>query len=259
MQVEVKNLSVALGRYKVPILKHVDFFAESGQVTGLIGPNGSGKSTLLRCIYRVLDYQEGQVFINGKELRSMPVRESAQAMAVLAQQSKLSFDFTVEKIVMMGRYPYKNALESENQKDRDLVQESLELVNMESYKNRMFSSLSGGEKQRVLLARALAQDTPILILDEPTNHLDIRHQLQIMELCQSLNKTVITAIHDLNVAAQYCDTLFALKSGRVVASGKSDEILNPDLIKDLYETEAERVRDRNGNPRIFFYGNQLSG
>lgn len=256
MDIEVKNLSIALGRRPTPILKKVNFAAPRGKVTGIIGPNGSGKSTLLKCIYRVLQPQEGEILLKGVPLTSLPYRESAQAIAVLAQQSELPFDFTVEKIVMMGRYPYKRGLESDNQKDWDLVQSSLEKVAMDSYRDRMFSSLSGGEKQRVLLARALAQDTPILILDEPTNHLDIRYQLQIMGLCHKLNKTVITAIHDLNVAAQYCDQIYALKAGQVYAQGSPDEILTAQLIKDLYETEAEMVRDRNGKPRIFFYGEE---
>lgn len=253
MDIEVKNLSIALGRQAVPILHQVNFKAESKKVTGIIGPNGSGKSTLLKCIYRVLEPQEGEIYLDGKSLKTMPVRDSAKAIAVLAQQYNLSFDFTVEKIVMMGRYPHKKPLESNNKHDFSLVQKSLATVNMEDYSQRMFSSLSGGEKQRVLLARALAQDTPALILDEPTNHLDIRYQLQIMSLCRKLDKTVVTAIHDLNVAAQFCDMIYALKAGRVVACGSPEEILNAELIQSLYATEAEMVRDRNGKPRIFFY------
>lgn len=251
MDIQVKNLSIRLGNKQ--ILNKVSLQAREGCFTGLIGPNGSGKSTLLKCIYRVLQPDFGQILLGGRELWGMSVRDSAKALAVLAQNSDLPFDFSVEKMVLMGRYPHKNALESDSALDYEWVEKALRLVDLLDYRERMFSTLSGGEKQRVLLARALAQDTPILILDEPTNHLDIKYQLQVMSLCHQMKKTVISAVHDLNIAAQFCDHVFALKEGCMVADGSPDELFTSAFIRELYETEAERVLDREGKPRIFFY------
>lgn len=254
MDIQVSNLSICLG--KKQILNNVSLFAREGCFTGLIGPNGSGKSTLLKCIYRVLKPDTGSILIGDRELQSMPVRDSAKALAVLAQYSEMPFDFTVEKMVMMGRYPHKSALESDSSGDYEWVEKSLRTVDLLDYRKRMFSTLSGGEKQRVLLARALAQDTPVLILDEPTNHLDIKYQLQMMSLCVQMKKTVISAIHDLNIAAQFCDHLYALKEGNMVADGTPDELFSTEFIRNLYETEAEKVSDRKGKPRIFFYAGE---
>lgn len=254
MDIQVKNLSIRLGKRQ--ILNSVSLQAREGCFTGLIGPNGSGKSTLLKCIYRVLQPDSGQILLGGRELWGMSVRDSAKALAVLAQNSDLPFDFSVEKMVLMGRYPHKNALESDSALDYEWVEKALRLVDLLDYRERMFSTLSGGEKQRVLLARALAQDTPILILDEPTNHLDIKFQLQVMSLCHQMKKTVISAVHDLNIAAQFCDQVFALKGGSMVADGSPDELFTSSFIRELYETEAERVTDREGKPRIFFYASK---
>ncbi len=251
MDIRVNNVSIRLGKRQ--ILNKVSLFAREGRLTGLIGPNGSGKSTLLKCLYRVLEPDSGSIQVGGKELRRMSFRDSAQTLAVLPQHSEMPFDFTVEKMVLMGRYPYKSALESDSTRDYEWVEESLRTVDLLDYRERMFSTLSGGEKQRVLLARALAQDTPVLILDEPTNHLDIKYQLQIMSLCARLGKTVIAAMHDLNIAAQFCDHIFALKEGEMVADGPPDHLFSTEFIRELYETEAEKVRDRQGKPRIFFY------
>ncbi len=251
MDIRVDNISICLGKRQ--ILNKVSLFAREGQLTGLIGPNGSGKSTLLKCLYRVLEPDSGSIQIGGKELRRMSFRDSAQTLAVLPQYSEMPFDFSVEKMVMMGRYPYKSALESDSTRDYEWVEESLRTVDLLDYRERMFSTLSGGEKQRVLLARALAQDTPILILDEPTNHLDIKYQLQIMSLCARLKKTVIAAMHDLNMAAQFCDHIFALKEGEMLADGPPEHLFSTEFILELYETEAEKVTDRQGKPRIFFY------
>lgn len=255
MDIQVKKLSIRLGNKQ--ILSGVSLQAREGCFTGLIGPNGSGKSTLLKCIYRVLQPDSGQILLGGRGLWGMSVRDSAKALAVLAQNSDLPFDFSVEKMVLMGRYPHKNALESDSALDYEWVEKALSLVDLLDYRKRMFSTLSGGEKQRVLLARALAQDTPILILDEPTNHLDIKFQLQVMSLCHQMKKTVISAVHDLNIAAQFCDHVFALKEGSMVADGSPDELFTSAFIRELYETEAERVLDRERKPRIFFYASRI--
>ena len=154
---------------------------------------------------------------------------------------------------MMGRAPHKRALDRDNAQDHQMVAQALETVGMADFARRSFATLSGGEQQRVILARALAQDTPCLILDEPTNHLDIKYQLQLMDIVKSLDRTVIAAIHDLNIAAMYCDRLYAVKEGRVVANGTPEEVLTPELIRTVYEVNAEVFRDREGGLRIFYH------
>ena len=183
------------------ILKGVSLQAGDRELVGVIGPNGSGKSTLLKCIYRVLQPTGGAVYLDGKPLSAHTFRESARKVAVVAQHNYYNFDFSVRDVVLMGRSPHKRALERDNAGDFRIVEEALEKVGMLGFANRSFSTLSGGEQQRVILARALAQQTPCLILDEPTNHLDIKYQLQLMDLVRGLDRTVIAAVHDLNIAA----------------------------------------------------------
>ena len=192
-------------------MKGISVDSGNKELVGIIGPNGSGKSTLLKCIYRVLKADSGAVYLDGDELYSMNAKSSAKKMAVVAQHNYYNFDFSVREVVLMGRAPHKKALERDNAKDYQIVEEALQRVQMEQFADRSFSTLSGGEQQRVILARALAQQTPALILDEPTNHLDITHQIMLMELVKTLDVTVISAIHDLNIAAAYQQKCLLLK------------------------------------------------
>ena len=242
-------------RYRVrgrEILRGIDFHVEKGEFVGLIGPNGSGKSTFLKNIYKVLHPQSGDIFLMGGDLLAMSNREMAQRLAVMAQEQEAAFDFTVEEVVMMGRQARKRLLETESQEDRALVTQVLERIQLTPLREQGFSTLSGGEKQRVLMARALAQQTPILILDEPTNHLDIKYQLQLMELLRQSGRTVVAAIHDLNLAAAYCHRLYALKNGVIVGEGTPRELLTPAFLREVYEVEAEVLTGRDGTLRVFF-------
>lgn len=250
MKVTVQNLEKKLGSN--PVVRDVTLDIPENRVFGIIGPNGSGKSTLLRCIYRVLQPDGGAVFLDGTPLREQSLRRTARQMAVVAQHNNYNFDFTVEEIVLMGRSPHKRPFERDNADDRRIAAQSLEQVGLSGFETRSFSSLSGGEQQRVILARALAQQTPCLILDEPTNHLDIRYQLQLMELVRSLGRTVITAVHDLNIAAVYCDTLAVLDKGCLVAVGSPREVLTPELLRQVYGVTARVRQDENGVPYILF-------
>ena len=175
-------------------------------------------------------------------------------MGVVAQHNYYNFEFTVREVVMMGRAPHKKALERDNAKDYEIVEEALKTVGMEGFAQRSFSTLSGGEQQRVILARALAQQTPCLILDEPTNHLDITHQLQLMRIVKNLSATVISAIHDLNIAAMFCDRIYALKEGRIIAQGTPREVLTEDFIRQVYQVDAEIAKDSSGQMHILFKG-----
>ena len=250
---EIKSEGIRVSFDGEEILKGVSLEAGKKEFVGLIGPNGSGKSTLLKCIYRVLKPVKGAVYLNGQELRSMSVKSSAKKMAVVAQHNYYNFDFPGPDVVLMGRAPHKRALERDNARDYQLVAQALETVGMAAFAGRSFSTLSGGEQQRVILARALAQDTPCLILDEPTNHLDIKYQLQLMDIVKGLDRTVVAAIHDLNIAAMYCDRLYALKDGEIVAVGTPGEVLTPDFIRRVYEVDARTFTDETGQLHILYH------
>lgn len=250
MKITTQQLHAVLGNTE--ILRGIDFEANEGEFVGIIGPNGSGKSTLLRCLYRVLTPSEGAVFLDGKKLSSYRVKESAQKLAVVAQHNYYNFEFSVRDVVMMGRAPHKRALDRDTAEDYQIMRQSLKAVGMQEFEERSFSTLSGGEQQRIILARALAQQTPCLILDEPTNHLDIKYQLWLMDIVKNLDCTVISAVHDLNIAAMYCDRLYAMKQGKLIAQGTPHELLTPDLIRELYEVDAEVSIDGKGQLRIFY-------
>ena len=212
---------------------------QSGEFVGLVGPNGSGKSTLLKTVYKLLKPQKGAVLLDGQNLLGLSNKEAARELAVVAQESGGGFEFTVEEIVMMGRHPYKTLFESDSTLDEEIVSRCLQRVGMFSMKDRSFTNLSGGEKQRVLIARALVQDTSFLILDEPTNHLDIGYQIGIMDLIKSIGITTFAAIHDLNIAAMYCDRVIILKDGQIINSGSPRDIFTAELILDLFGIEVE--------------------
>lgn len=238
------------------ILKKASLSAQNN-IIGIIGPNGSGKSTLLKCIYRVLKADEGMILLDDTPLSKLSVKESAKKVAVVAQHNFYNFDFTIEEVVLMGRSPHKKNLERDNAEDYRIVDECIDQVGMGAFKGRSFSSLSGGEQQRIILARALAQQTECIVLDEPTNHLDIKYQLQLMDIVKKLKITVIAAFHDLNIAAMYCDYLYAMKSGEIAYEGRPEEVLIKETIQDLYEVTADIGKDRYGQIRITFYPGHL--
>lgn len=248
---QVENLSFKIKEKK--ILIQAGFQVHEGEFVGIIGPNGSGKSTLLKNVYKVLKPQEGKIMFMNRDLLTMSNREMAQQLAVVIQEQEASFDFTVEEVVMMGRHAKKKMMESENEADREIVHQTLRATGLYEIREQSFITLSGGEKQRAFIARALVQDTPCLLLDEPTNHLDIKYQLELMNLVKAQKKTVVAVIHDLNIASMYCDRLYALKEGKIVASGTPKQVLTPEFIKEVYEVEAEIVDDTRGQSRILFY------
>ena len=241
MKITTEQLQATLGGSH--ILKGVSIEVSDKDFVGIIGPNGSGKSTLLKSIYRVLTPQSGTVFLDGNALNSYKPKESARKMAVVAQHNYYNFEFSVQDVVLMGRAPHKKAMERDNADDYRIVREALEKVNMGGFAQRSFSTLSGGEQQRVILVRALAQQTQCLILDEPTNHLDIKYQLQLMDIVRSLRLTVVAAIHDLNIAAMYCNKLFVLQNGRIIAFGPPKQVLTREFIRQVYEVEAKLYTD----------------
>lgn len=236
MKLQVKNLRFKLGAKA--LLKDVSFDVPQGAFVGIIGPNGSGKSTLLKNIYRLHTPSSGTILLDNKVLTQMKSKACAKEIAVLAQETHTPFDFTVEQIVRMGRYPYKSILGDYTQSDLELVNEMLQKVGLVHDKDRLFSELSGGEKQRVLMARALAQHTQFLVLDEPTNHLDIGYQIQLMDLVKDLGVTTLAALHDINLAAMYCDYLLVMQEGEIVQAGGVEEVVTEKMLKEVFGVNA---------------------
>ncbi|KJK51331.1 ABC transporter ATP-binding protein [Lentzea aerocolonigenes] len=227
------------------IISDISLAAEN-EVVGIVGPNGSGKSTTLRCVYRALKPDSGAVLIDGTNVHKR--HDLARELAALTQESQVEFDFTVAEIVEMGRLPHERSV-----RDAQAVRDALATVDITHLASRSFLSLSGGERQRVLIARAIAQEPRVLVLDEPTNHLDIRHQLEVLALARGLGITVLTVLHDLNLAASYCDRLCVLDEGRLVASGTPAEVLVPELIAKVFHVTAHVVRHpTTGVPQLLF-------
>lgn len=247
MEILAEAVKMAFG--SKTILHGIDFTLHNKEFVGIIGPNGSGKSTFLKCVYRVQKPTDGRISFNGKNLDELSYRESALQLAVVAQHNVYSFDFSVLEVVLMGRSPHKKILEHDNLEDYKIARKALATVGLADFEERSFATLSGGEQQRVILARALTQQTECLVLDEPTNHLDIKYQLQIMDIVKALDLTVVAAVHDLNIAAMYCDRLVAIKSGQVVGLGTPRELLTERFIYDMYGVRC-RVDEEENTGRI---------
>lgn len=251
MKLEVEN--VVWGAEGRKILRGVSLEVGPGEVVGLIGPNGSGKTSLLRCVYKVLKPQAGLISLGKEDVLRTSVRRMARLTAVMPQETPGEFDFTAREIVAMGRSPHKALFERETAEDREIVEDSLTRVGMLPFVGRHFRTLSGGEKQKVLIARALAQRTSLLVLDEPTNHLDVGHQLEVLGLIRSLRVSTLAALHDLNLAALFCDRLYVLHGGEIFASGFPEEVLTPRLIREVYGVASEvGVHPATGKPHIIF-------
>lgn len=237
----------------LPILDHISVVVQPQELMGLLGPNGSGKSSLLRTVYRVLKPHSGTVWLDDDNVWCLTVRQVAQRTAVVTQEREGEFDFTVSEIVLMGRYPHQRMFQGESAADMRIVAEALARVGLIGFEERPFHTLSGGEKQRVLIARALAQQARLLVLDEPTNHLDIHYQIEIMRLVRNLKVTTLAAMHDLNLAAYFCDRICLIHQGRVVAVGTPEEVLTPQTIQMVYGIAAEvQLHPRTGKLNIVF-------
>ena len=235
------------------ILRDVAVDVAAGELVGVLGPNGSGKSSLLRCIYRALRPNAGYIALDGDNVWDLDPREAARRTATVLQETPGEFEFVVWEMVLMGRTPHKSMFARENAEDHNLVESALAQVGMLSFADRSFVTLSGGEKQRVLIARALAQQARFLILDEPTNHLDVRYQLEILDLVRGLRVTTFTALHDLNLAATYCDRLYIMSEGEIVAAGTPEDVFQPALLRKVFGVEAEvQVHPRTGKLHIVF-------
>jgi iron complex transport system ATP-binding protein len=236
MSLRLDQLSVDIAGRR--IVAGITIAVGDQEFAGLVGPNGSGKSTILKTIYRVNRPSAGRILLDGTDLLSLRPRDAARRIAVVAQETTSEFDFTVREMVMIGRTPHKRSFDRDTAADRDIVDHAIERVGCEQLTLRRFNTLSGGEKQLILIARALAQEADHLILDEPTNHLDIHHQVEILEIVAGLGVTVLAALHDLSLAALFCHTIHVLSEGQVVTAGPPGAVLTPETIRRAYGADV---------------------
>ena len=236
-----------------PIVADVDLEVNPGEMVALVGPNGSGKSTLLRTAYRALRPTSGAVLLDGADTWRLSGREAALRRAVLTQHQAISAEFTAREVAAMGRNPHHGPLSRPGSADRRIVREAMERLGIAWAAEHPYSTLSGGEQQRVLLARALAQQAPLIILDEPTNHLDIRAQLDLLHTIRELGVSVLAALHDLDHAAGTADRIAVLQAGRLVATGPTLQVLQPELIAQVFGVQAHvGPHPLHGRPHITF-------
>lgn len=251
----VENVTFSHGKHTV--LKDIHLNIEKGFFYGLVGPNGSGKTTLLDLLSNHLTPQRGTVQLYGKSTKSYSNNMLAKNVAMVPQEFHLGFDFSVFDIVLMGRHPHIPRFSNPSEYDLHQVENALEQMDILHLKNRLVTKLSGGEKQRVVVARALAQETEVLILDEATSNLDIHHTIEIMKVVKektlTTDSTVIAAIHDLNLASSFCDELIILKNGMLFNQGPVSKLINPELIKNVFSIEADIIKGiGDQGPRIFY-------
>lgn len=251
MELHIEGVTVELGG--TLICQDVSFEVPSGSLVGLVGPNGSGKTTLLRTVYRLLRPRLGRVVVGGDDVWSLSPRDSARRTAVVVQEPAHDFDFTVSAVVGMGRTPHKRGFERDSANDKMLVADAIARVGMTAFAERPFGTLSGGEKQRALIARSVAQQAQVLVLDEPTNHLDLRYQLETLQLIVSLGVTSIMAIHDVNLASQFCDEVVLMKQGAIHSAGPTGAVLSAEAIQDLFEVDVEVATTASGH-KTFWLG-----
>ena len=236
------------------ILANVDVQVPTGSFTGLLGPNGAGKSTLLRGLARLGKLDEGVIHIGSDNVHELPRRALARRLALVEQRSDTDIDLSVLDVVLLGRTPYRAALQADSVTDVTIAMHQLERVDLAHLAHRRWHTLSGGEQQRVHLARALTQEPSLLVLDEPTNHLDVGHALQLLAMVEHSGLTVLAALHDVNLAAAFCDRLVVLHQGRVAAAGPPEEVLTADLMAEVCDVEADvAVHPRTGRPHLWFH------
>jgi iron complex transport system ATP-binding protein len=225
-----------------PVLKGVSLEVRQGELIGVLGPNGSGKTTLLMALSGIIPFQRGRVELFGSPLEKLKPKDRALKMAGVMQGAEARFPFTCEEVVRMGRYPHQKRWQMDSAEDSAIVRRSIELTDTEELAERLITTTSGGEKQRVLMAKALAQDAPILLLDEAVSAMDVHRKLQIFRVLERLNDedklTVIAVLHDVNLAALFCRRLIFIKDGRVVADGPTDEVLTSEILEDVYQARA---------------------
>lgn len=236
----VKVDKLSGGYHKTLVIKDTSFTVKKGDFLGIIGPNGSGKSTLLRLMSRVLYPRSGSIALEGKDIAQMNLKEFCRKLAFVPQDTLINFSFSVEEIVLMGRIPHLKRMQFETKSDFSIAHHALSLTDTLYIKEKAIDELSAGERQRVIIAKALAQEPILLLLDEPTSHLDIGHQVQVLDLLKKLNRdkslTVVMVMHDLNLASEYCNRIILLNQGCIFKNDTPEEVLTYQNIEAVYKT-----------------------
>ncbi|MGO1198384.1 MAG: ABC transporter ATP-binding protein [Dermabacteraceae bacterium] len=254
---EARGLRHGFGTREV--LAGLDLTVGAGEVVGLVGPNGSGKTTALRILHRALVPNAGQVLLEGRDLGEYSGRERARRIAVMAQELTGEVPLSVADVVLLGRIPHAGAFGGTAEEDLDIAADALTSAGALHLAGREFGLLSGGEKQRVLIARALAQQPRLLLMDEPTNHLDIGSQHQVLRIVREKGVATVVVLHDLNLAARYCDRVMVLDHGRVLADGPPSSALTAELVSTTYDVAAEHARAEDGIVQLLFRGQSRAG
>jgi iron complex transport system ATP-binding protein len=240
--IRAEHLSFSYSKNTAPVLNDVSFLTPEGKITGIIGPNGSGKTTLLRCISGYLVPNTGKVFLDERNVRRLSTHEISKSMALVQQQFSTEYDFSVSDIVLTGRNPYVRKIHGESEEDYEIARESMRLVGIEELSDRSIFELSGGERQLVMLARAICQSAPVMLLDEPVTGLDIRHQIQFLNTVRQMSQqktiSVICVLHDLNLCMSFCDHVLLLKDGKVFAEGDPGSVLTRSAVEEVYQTSV---------------------
>jgi iron complex transport system ATP-binding protein len=255
----IEFLDIYSGYDQSDVLKGVSLTIKDNDFAVILGPNGAGKSTLLYTLIGYLPLRKGSILIKGKSLDKWQKKELAKVIAIIPQETVMPFDYTVEEMVLMGRYPWLELMQSWSKKDMDIVHEILSKLELTPLANRYFSQLSGGEKQRVLLARALAQQTEVILLDESLSQLDINHQIEMMQLLSEINrkegKCIILISHHINLAANVGSHLIFLKDGKLIANGSPDEVLTQNQLKQLFGVDLTlQTNPLSNRPNLVFPG-----
>lgn len=251
----IKNLKT--GYRNKTVIKGISLSFQSGDFCALIGPNGAGKSTLLKSILGYLPKNQGDIILQNRSIGSYAREEIARNISLIPQSFNLQFDLSVYEIVLMGRFPYLQYMQSYKEKDHQIVSKVLEQLELIDLQNEMFNQLSGGEQQRVIIARSLVQDTPIILMDEAFSHLDINHQIETMHLLSEINreqnKTIILVSHNLNLVAEYCRRVIMLKDGKLVADGTPKDVIVPKYLNELYDMKLQVIQNPiTDNPNVIF-------
>lgn len=237
------------------ILKDINLLLEEGNFYGIIGPNGSGKTSLVKHLLKFVETKSGNIKLNDINLKEIKRQELAKLIALVPQNTSMDFAFLAYDIVMMGRVPYQKRFEDDSEYDKKVVLEAMKLTDCYDIKEKPVSQLSGGEAQRVLTARAIAQDTKWLILDEPTSSLDIKHQIELMEALIKLQKnklkTIIAVLHDINMASRYCNRIILMKDGRIYKSGTTEEVFTKENLFEVYGIDFEIVESSKTEHKYF--------
>ncbi|CUH94737.1 Iron(3+)-hydroxamate import ATP-binding protein FhuC [Propionispora sp. 2/2-37] len=252
----VENLTA--GYEKRLVFQELNFAVKQGKITTIVGPNGCGKSTLLKTMGRIIKQKKGTVYLREQELQQLHTEQIAKELTLLPQNPLAPQEIKVGELVAYGRFPYRRNLLQMNRQDRSAVERALEITRTISFRDRELGSLSGGERQKVWLAMALAQETDILLLDEPTTYLDMVHQLEVLKIVQQLNRerqcTIVMVLHDINHAARFSHEIVAMRAGRILAAGTPLEIITPEVLRQVFQIEARVMLDpQDGTPICFHY------